>query len=432
LRISNCGLEDPKIRNPKSEIRNSFLVAVVLLVSVAAARRTPTPTPPTLPPVLADIDRIVREKFWDPKLKGVDWKGAVARAAQDISGARTLAERDAVYDTLLARLEDSHTFRVPAGRLPPHDWATAGLRIGSDGDGYTVKGVIPDSPADRAGLRLADRVLAVDGKTYGRKPVSFRDLFLVFEGTIGSTVRVTWARGPDFEERTALLTRTPEEPGDALVWKSARIIRREGKAYGYARVWGLSSQTALALVDLLLDREESAHAKSELTGWEEIEGLLLDVRANSGGYDPNILATFLRGRWSSGDYWVVRRGERRLKPPEYRPLPVVLLINSGTASAGESLALKFRRHRIGPIVGERSAGMASGGASAETLADGSTLWLSRSAIEDAEGRSYEGQGIPPDVAVADHPAAAASEEDAVIEAGIKVLAGNRETSNVKR
>lgn len=74
---------------------------------------------------------------------------------------------------------------------------------------------------------------------------------------------------------------------------------------------------------------------------------------------------------------------------------MVLLVNSGTASTGEALALKFRRHAIGPIVGETTACMASGGADARKLSDGSMLWLTSRAIEDVDGRSYEGQGIAP-------------------------------------
>jgi carboxyl-terminal processing protease len=117
---------------------------------------------------------------------------------------------------------------------------------------------------------------------------------------------------------------------------------------------------------------------------------------------------------------ISRRG-KRLVPPVYKPLPVVLLVNTGTASAGESLALKFRAHAIGPIVGESTSGMASGGAGPRRLSDGSTLFLSTQAIESLDGQSFEGKGIEPDVRVADRPAAQAGQEDAIIEAGWKLL-----------
>ena len=238
-------------------------------------------------------------------------------------------------------------------------------------------------------------------------------------------MEVKWQPLSGGGEKTSRLSRTLEEPGDTLVWKSARVMRRDGKAYGYARLWGVSAETALAVVDLLLDRNEVARARPQLSGWKEIEGFLLDVRADTGGYDPNILATFLRGRWSAGDYYVRSREGRRLTPPEYQPLPIALLVNSATASAGESIALKFRRHAIGPIVGETTAGMASGGADARKLSDGSTLWFTAQMIEDTEGRSYEGEGVPPDVAVLDRPPAAPGEDEAIIEAGLRALAGRR-------
>ncbi|MGE5413144.1 MAG: S41 family peptidase [Syntrophomonadaceae bacterium] len=387
---------------------------------IGLAAPAPSPTP-AMPPVLLQIDKIIREGFYDSKLKGVDWSAAVSRASGELARATTPAERDAVYDRLLATLGDSHTFRVPAGRLPERGWGTTGLRIGQDGDGYSVKGVLPGSSAERAGLRVGDRVLEIDGVKYGKERVNFRDLVFVSEGAPGTFSRVTWQRSGT-SPRTERLARTPEEPGDALVSRSARVIRRDGKTYGYAHLWGMSAETALAVVDLLLDRSLTARARPNLAGWEGIDAFLLDVRGNSGGYDPNILSTFLQGSWSSGDYYTVTREGRRLEPPAYARLPVALLVDSGTASAGEALALKFRAHAIGPIVGETTAGMASGGAAAERLSDGSTLWYTARAIEGLDGKNYEGAGVEPDVRVADRPPAAEGQEDAIVEAAMRALA----------
>lgn len=404
------------IRRRKPRIRASWFVICAWGAACASAQ-----APPPLPPVLGEIDRIIREKFFDPKLKGVDWSAAVAKAATELARdpAPSASEQLAIYDRLLSTLQDSHTFRVPPGKLPDRQWATAGLRIGRDGDGYAVKGVIPASAADRAGLRTGDRVLAVDGKSYGRDRVSFRDLFFVFEGFPGTAVEVTW-QSPGEKPRTEKLVRLPEEPGDALVWKSARLIRRGGKSYGYAHLWGMSAETALAVVDMLSDRAEIGGSRAGLAGWDAIDGFLLDVRGNSGGYEPNILPTFLRGRWSAADYYRISRDGKRLTPPEYKPLPVALLTNSGTASAGEALALKFQAHEIGPVVGESTAGMMSGGAAAERLPDGSMLWYSARAIEGLDGKSYEGRGVEPDVEVDDRPAGE-GQEDPVVDAAVKAL-----------
>lgn len=399
--------------------------ALLLLAVPPEPGKTPTPRPAassrSVPGgVLAEIDRQIRENFWDAGLKGVDWTGAVDRASAALKAARTPADRDAVYDRLLATLDDSHTFRVPAGRLPEARWSTSGLRIGRDGGGYAVKGVLPGGVAERAGMKTGDRVLSIAGRALGSEKSNFRDQFLALEGQPGTTISIVWKAG-EGDTKTSLLALEPEPPGDTLVWRSARVIRREGKAWGYVRLWGMSAETALAVVDLLSDRTEAALAKTGLEGLDAIEGVLLDIRGNSGGYEPNILPTFLRGRWSAGDYWVDVRGRRRLSPPEYRPLPVALLINSATASAGEALALKFRRHAIGPIVGEETAGMLSGGANFARLSDGSSLWFSSRAVEDESGKEWEGRPVAPDVLVPDRPPAAAGQEDGIVEAAIRTL-----------
>ena len=406
-----------RIRKRKRGLRSQVPgpTSGIVLFLFAAGAVAQTPTPAALPPVLAEIDRQIREGFFDPKFNGADWPGAVAKAAAELSRspAPSAEEQSTIYDNLLAVLKDSHTFRLPAGRLPERDWGTAGVRIGRDGDGYAVKGVIPGSSADKEGLRMGDRVLAVNGRPYGKARVNFRDLFFAFEGTPKSTIDVTWQR-PGEPARTSKLLLEYEEPGDRLVWDSARVIRRDLKTYGYAHVWGMSAETALAVVDMLLDREEVARARPNLAGWGQLDGFVLDVRGNSGGYDPNILPTFLRGQWSSGDYYLVSRDGKRVSPPAYKPLPVALLVNSGTASAGEALALKFRAHKIGPIVGEETAGMASGGAGAHLLPDGSLLWFTARTVEGLDGRRYEGQGVVPDV-----PAAGA--EDAILDRAIRSL-----------
>ena len=273
-------------------------------------------------------------------------------------------------------------------------------------------------------MRVGDRVLAVGGRRYGTERVNFRDLFFVFEGKAGTDVAVTWKPGGAAEEKTSLLRREPEEPGDTLVWKSARVITRGGKKYGYLRLWGMSAETALAAVDLLLDRDESARAKPELAGWASIEGVLLDVRANSGGYDPNILTTFLRGQWSAGDYEVVTRDGRRLVASGLSPAARGAPRQLRHGERGRGARAEVPRARDRPDRGGDDGGDALGrrrGRRGSRTARRSVI--SRRAIRDRDGNSYEGRGVAPDVAVPDRPPAAPGQEDAIVEAGIRALAG---------
>jgi C-terminal processing protease CtpA/Prc len=277
-------------------------------------------------------------------------------------------------------------------------------------------------------MLLGARILAIDGRSYGEGAMDLRGLFLDMQGRPGTAVSVTWLPPGASQPRVSRLDRVSEPPGDALVWGRARVIRREGRAYGYIRLWGTSTETALAVVDLLADRVEIARHRPDLAGWESLEGVLLDLRGNVGGYDPGILTTLFSGGWTSGEFVEIERGVRRVLPARYVPLPTAVLVNSGTASAAEIFAVKFRTAGLGPIVGETTAGMGAGGASINPLPDGSQLWISRRAFEDLGGRSYEGRGLSPDVAVADRPSPGEGREQPVVEAAIAALEARRKAT----
>ena len=213
-----------------------LLLGLSFLPSASTAAPSPAAAGPAA--VLAEIDRHVRAEFWDPKLKGVAWSEAVERASKELTGAAAVSNRDAIFDRLLAVLDDSPTFRVPAGRLPEKDWATAGLRIGREGGACVVKGLLPGGSAERAGLKLGDTVISIGKKPCGGQKMTFRDLFLSLEGQPRATVEVVW-RPPGGDSRAAALVLEAEPPGDALVWKSARVLRRGGRTWGYARLWGM-------------------------------------------------------------------------------------------------------------------------------------------------------------------------------------------------
>ena len=199
------------------------------------------------------------------------------------------------------------------------------------------------------------------------------------------------------------------------------MIRRDGKKYGYAHLWGMSAETALAVVDMLSTARRRRGPSGTRRSGPTSRASSSTRAATAAATTRTSCRRFCGAAGTRRTTTSSRATAGGSTPPEYTPLPVALLVNSGTASNAEALALKFRAHAIGPIVGETTAGMASGGAAAEPLSDGSTLWFSERAIESLDGKSYEGHGVAPDVPVADRPAAADGQEDAVVEAAIRAL-----------
>ena len=115
------GMKQSRVESRESRVergaraQRAAAVLVALLIGASSGRAQQTP----LPPLLAEIDKHVREEFWDTKFKGVDWDRRRAPGGGGRSTRRmTPAERDAAYDRLLALLDDSHTFRVPAEDCP--------------------------------------------------------------------------------------------------------------------------------------------------------------------------------------------------------------------------------------------------------------------------------------------------------------------------
>ena len=256
-------------------------------------------------------------------------------------------------------------------------------------------------------MKLGDRVLSIGKKAVRRRARDLpRSLPRRSRESRAPTVEVVW-RPAGGETRTAALVLEPEPPGDALVWKSARVIRRGGKAYGYARLWGMSAETALALVDLLSDRAEAARAKPELAGLDAIEGFLLDVRGNSGGYDPDILTTFLRGRWSAGDYWVEQPGRPPARPAGVQAAARRAPRQLGDGERGRGARAEVPAPRDRPDRRRGDGGDALGRRELRARSpDGSTLWLSARAIED-DARAAPTRAGPSrrTSSVADRPAA---------------------------
>ncbi|MFY0639342.1 S41 family peptidase [Maricaulis maris] len=260
----------------------------------------------------------------------------------------------------------------------------------------TIVSPIADTPAERAGLRTNDRIIAVDGD--GIVGISVDEAVALMRGAVGDPVTITIAREADDPFDVTLVR-------DTIPLRTVATRIEEGVPY--MRIAGFNERTTEMVHEGLTDLQDEFGA--------ELPGLILDMRFNPGGLlDQAIGVTdvFLDG----GEVVSTRtRDPRDTQRYNARPgdrldgVPIVILINEGTASAAEIVAGALQDRERAELIGMTSFGKGS----IQTIIplrggrDGA-LRLTTGRYYTPAGRSIQATGIIPDQLIS----AWALEEDA--------------------
>jgi carboxyl-terminal processing protease len=283
-----------------------------------------------------------------------------------------------------------------------------GLSVIEVPKGLRVAQVFPRSPAEEAGIEVGDTIVSVDGRSIaGKGSAESTKLIKGPEGT-----QVTLGVRDAKSGKTRKLTVTRAEV--TLPNVSSRVERVDGRKLGYVR---------------LLSFSEGAHGQLaravEKVKKKGAEGILLDLRHNPGGLlDEAVLTASL---FLPEDEVVVRTNSRTQGKSVHKTtggriskLPVVVLIDRGTASAAEVLAAALADDAGAEVVGTRSYGK---GVFQEerTLSNGGALKLTVGEYFTPDGVNLaESHGIHPDVKAQDDPKTKADEAK---QRALGVLAG---------
>jgi carboxyl-terminal processing protease len=260
-----------------------------------------------------------------------------------------------------------------------------GIEITLRDDILTVVSPIDGTPAHKAGLQPGDRIIKIDGLS--TKDMQLADAVKRMRGKPGSKVTISVAREGWAEPHDFSIVR------EQIRIQSVRIHDLEG-GIAYIKLRQFQEQTATDL--------ESALEKISKSG---AKAMILDLRNNPGGLltaavevsekfiDDGKLVVYTEGRIRNQNM----RFSAHSKHP-YTDLPMVILVNQGSASASEIVAGALQDWGRAVVVGSQTFGKGS----VQTiipLSDGSGLRLTTAKYFTPKGRQIHGKGLAPDILV---------------------------------
>jgi len=274
----------------------------------------------------------------------------------------------------------------------------------------SILSVIPDSPADKSGLKPHDTVLAVDG-------------FALIENDLVQQWRT---RGPE----CSLAVLTVESPGQSK--RDISVVRFRISAplpvFTHLVTTSDGRRIGYIFVPSFFDLTVTEQVKKALTTFGKLDGLIIDNRMNGGG--SSLALEPMLGLFTSGTvgHYLSPAGRRPLTiaagpVSNSQTVPLTVLVGKDTVSYGEVFAGVLQDLGRARIVGQRTKG------NVETLrgfnfADGSQAWIAVESFEPVRSRlGWEKRGVKPDVEAYADWDTFTTENDPGVAAALKLLTG---------
>jgi len=280
-----------------------------------------------------------------------------------------------------------------------------GIEVGMEDGFVKVVSPIEDTPAFKAGVKPGDLIIKLDDTPV--KGMTLNDAVKRMRGKPGSNIKLTIVRKGVDKPIVLTLTRA------VIKIRSVKSTMLDS-GYGYVRVTQFQEHTGELLVEALnkLYKDNKAPLK----------GLVLDLRNDPGGLlngavavtaafvKPDSLVVYTEGRTEDAKMRLTSSREHYLRPMQadylknlpqgVKEVPMVVLVNSGSASASEIVAGALQDHKRAVVMGTRTFGKGS----VQTIlpiGNGTAIKLTTARYYTPNGRSIQAKGIEPDIVVED-------------------------------
>jgi carboxyl-terminal processing protease len=278
-----------------------------------------------------------------------------------------------------------------------------GIEVGMEDGFVKVVAPIEDTPAWRAGLKSGDLIIKLDDTNV--KGMTLNDAVKRMRGKPDTPITLTFVRKGDTKPRVVTLTR-------AIIQIQSVKSKLLEPGYAYFRVTQFQEHSAETLAKAI-----DKHFK-ENQG--PMKGIILDLRNDPGGLlngavavasaflPGDALVVYTEGRTDDAKMKLYARPEYYLRgskddylkklPKEVKTLPMVVLVNSGSASASEIVAGALQDHKRAVVMGTQTFGKGS----VQTilpLGNGTAIKLTTARYFTPNGRSIQAKGITPDIVV---------------------------------
>lgn len=370
--------------------------------------------------ILDNVSKGIQENYYGPKLNGVDWDAAIAKAKVKIAQANSLNDALAQVAVAVSALNDSHTTFRPPHRPFSLDFGFQYQMIWSR---CFVTHVKSGSDAEAKGLKAGQELLSIDGVTPHRPNLwSIEYLNYVLDPRPEMMVEV---QGPAEEKKKLIVEAKVTSMSDLAYRPGAGIlydlIRKDENLEHLMRMqWVQMGDVVILKFPWFYYDADTFYVLGGKI--HKAKALIVDLRGNSGGAEETL--TYFVGMFFDQDLKMFDRVQRKKTVPRiaksehhiYFPGKLIVLVDSESASAAELFARIMQLEKRATVIGDRSSGLVMEASNFDFFSSGvdygAEITIANLIMSD--GKSLEHRGVNPDETLFPDPSDLAAGRDPVL------------------